>query len=735
MREYIHTVCKRSSKYYDRWVDSIISSFQKQGLGIGSLRHWAVDSVGVDAVKKIFCVNKVSYMDELFSTSLLECEVDEYYERYVRRLPIDKWDTIILKSFLGTGKTFRISELFRGDSYKRVLIVSARRTYSKSLHGELNANNFGFENYEYVTDYRELSNIPRLIIQVESLWKIGNEFHKYDLVILDEIESILYQLHSVQTNGVNLIANHEMMEKIVGTADKVIFADAFVTDRCLSFCKELRNIGRTIFINNTFQPYQRKAVFLLSTEKDKRIANLGGLYERITEALKKGLKIVIIWTSKKKGNEFIEKVLKPWGDNCPTWRFYSSDNSISNMTDLNDVGDSWKNVQCLMMTTSITIGINYDSKEFDSQFDEIFLYGTSASALPRDIAQALLRVRTLKNNKLTYVIDSRSPFKSDMMGKDAITHSLKDKVDDLISHHPLTRWASASLWVRLNHIYNENETNISRAEYQNVVEKYLLLSGYEIVREPHVSTDKIITLLSEDLGDKFANEWENIDEIDDYRARSINYSIRKGFASVEDKLMYRKWNFIQQFSELIDKRMLREWWDKFFLNGNDKQFWNIVREKRMTVDALVKKEADMRYAIMASGTIKAHGVLERFLKIVDMKCSQDEKVIDMDVLESLGAVLEPFEEELRDGLGLRKSQRKKKEWTVANTIEIIGTVLKNWGCCDVESVDSRKQINKKRERLYTLKINSNNKLWGNILDDHNVLYCDEIEDDECLIKL
>jgi hypothetical protein len=177
-------------------------------------------------------------------------------------------------------------------------------------------------------------------------------------------------------------------------------------------------------------------------------------------------------------------------------------------------------------------------------------------------------------------------------------------------------------------------------------------------------------------------------------------------------------------------------WDKFFVNGNDKQFWNIVREKRMTVDSLVKKEADMRYAIMASGTIKAHGVLERFLKMVDMKCSQEEKVIDMDVLEELGVVLEPFEEELRDGLGLRKSQRKKKEWTVANTIEIIGTVLKNWGCCDVENV-IKKTRNKNRDfiRLYTLKINSGNKLWANILDKCNIMGYEEIREEECLIKL
>jgi hypothetical protein len=250
-----------------------------------------------------------------------------------------------------------------------------------------------------------------------------------------------------------------------------------------------------------------------------------------------------------------------------------------------------------------------------------------------------------------------------------------------------------------------------------------------------VSTDKIITLLSDDLGDKFANEWENIDDIDDYRARSINYSIRKGFATVEDKLMYKKWMFIQQFSEVINKRLLREWWDKFFVNGNDKQFWNIVREKRMTVDSLVKKEADMRYAIMASGTIRAHDVLGRFLKIVDMKCSQEEKVIDMDMLEGLGAVLEPFEEELRDGLGLRKSQRKKKEWTVANTIEIIGTVLKNWGCCDVESVCDRPRIGGKQIRVYTLKINNNNRIWDNILNEYNNLYYEEIQNEECLIKL
>ncbi len=112
---------------------------------------------------------------------------------------------------------------------------------------------------------------------------------------------------------------------------------------------------------------------------------------------------------------------------------------------------------------------------------------------------------------------------------------------------------------------------------------------------------------------------------------------------------------------------------------------------------------------------------QRFLKIVGMKHSQENIVIGAETLEEIGAELCKAEKEIREGLGLRASQRKTKDWKVSNTIDFIKVVLESWGCCNVESVLSRPRINGKQIKQYSLSINSSNMIW-NRLYNANINY-------------
>ena len=85
-------------------------------------------------------------------------------------------------------------------------------------------------------------------------------------------------------------------------------------------------------------------------------------------------------------------------DNSISMKFYQGKDKES-LHDLSNVEESWKNVQVLMYTSTITVGVNYNIPDC---FDAIYVYGSSSGCSARDIIQATMRVRHVKENKLHF---------------------------------------------------------------------------------------------------------------------------------------------------------------------------------------------------------------------------------------------------------------------------------------------------------------------------------------------
>ena len=722
MSALIHAVCNRGNNYSRRWVCNIISGWKYGAINLGSLIKWASDG-GIEPVKEVLKQNKVNYNQELFTCHMTPHKHTSLSKRYLGNSVrfTEGVDTIIIKSHLGTGKTVAISDIISGLGSNRILIISPRKSYTYSQQGSLP----DFTSY-LDKPFGDLAHVSRLIIQVESLHRIGAGFKKYDLVILDEIESILNQLHSVKTNAGNLICNHEVLGLAVSTASNVIAADAFISDRTFNFSASLRSAESTHYFENTFNPYERTAILLRGVEKDVRVANIGGFCERICEALREGKKIVVVWTSKRRGDWFVKNFLSDSDSAAYSWLFYNSASSKEDQAGLKNVNETWKEVQCLMMTTSVTVGISYDPKVADMEFDEAFLYGSSSSAMPRDIAQALFRVRSLKANKLTYIVDTRVSYGgSELRGFSNIWNELVKKENRLIRDHPVVKWTTCPEWARYNFCYCENEERTARAEYKVVLEEYLVRSGYRLTEEVHIPSEKVAAIGVSPLENKEALMWENIDVISDAAADDIHRAMKCGEASQEDMLCWKKWRFIGEFRSGCDEAVLEELWGRFFESGCEGRFWNVVIEKRMSVRDVAATEALKRYGCMAGDAIVKREVLGKFLKIMGMRHSQEAVVIGAERLEEIGAALAKVEREVREGLGMRASRSKGKEWKVANTIDFVMAVLEGWGCGTVESVMTQPRINGIQVRKYTLHINQDNTFWDNIVN-YNVDYSENL---------
>jgi hypothetical protein len=720
MRSHIHSVCSRGANYDYAWVEGILRGFRYSGFTIGSLIRWAQGENGErkNEVEKIMETFLQSYDQELFHTGMKPVQSITIHQRYLGQIGFESGsDTLLIQSHLGTGKTVSITNLIRLEQYKRILIISPRKSYTYSQLGQFANDRSGLlpPLESYLDHTGPLADFPYLIVQVESLHRVGEWFQPYDLVIMDESESILNQLHSIMTHGDNLINNHQVMELIMRTAGKVILADAFMTDRSFHFVKELRGVDRVRYLENTYQPYEREAIQLVGAEENR--ADLPVFCERILKALRAGKRIVVLWTSKQVGEDFVKDyLLRDPATKEAVWRFYHSDTSKEDQLGLRDVEETWSKVQCVMMTTSITVGISYDPRIEEVEFDEAFLYGTSATALPRDIAQALLRVRVLKSNRLTYVTNL-STYAVEECGFTNVCNLLATKETHL---HPLAKWTLCPPWAKWNYVWNENERRCSCTYYRNVLERYLSMSGYTLTKEECHLNDIVVErewTAEEEVDDEYSvsSAWDDIANITREDAEAIKRTLlRGGKADIDPRqqLEYKKWLFRSQFVKDCDEDIMKGRWEHF-LNDAD-SFWNVVMERRWSLEEMIQMEAKKRYAIMTSGRIKKRETMERFLGLMGMKHSQEKVEIDGDVLEQLGVVLEKEEMELREGLGLRASRRKDGTWKITHTIDLIKVMMEEWCGGGVETIAKSTKKGGHYKRSYNIILNNNSKFWNHI---------------------
>ena len=147
----------------------------------------------------------------------------------------------------------------------------------------------------------------------------------------------------------------------------------------------------------------------------------------------------------------------------------------------------------------------------------------------------------------------------------------------------------------------------------------------------------------------------------------------------------------------------------------------------MTMGKIVRGEARRRFAPMVTHRIKRREALERFLGILGLTHSQEAAVLSHEQLVALGEPLQAAEKAIRDGMGLRASQRKG-EWKVGNTMDLIRVILEEWGGGTARSERKQVKNNEKVKREYTVYLNEKNVFWDSIKDSNTKM-------DDFIIKL
>lgn len=277
-------------------------------------------------------------------------------------------DCLVVKSAMGTGKTKAMIDWVVKNPKARVLFVS----YRVSLVTELSRKIPGALLY---TDPKAKKggciSGQRLVVQIDSLHLVCGTFDK---LIIDEA---LYSFDHLCEFVKNAPDCYDALVHYIKDAKNVVLLDAFMENYV---CEFVERLGRKVWREeNTFMPHKGKTTcFLLDTKE----ASQNVLFS----ALEKDENVVFVSNSKKRV-DVVSHVASRKGID-----------TLSHTSDSNEHIDTteWGKYQLLAFSPTISAGVSYEEKHFDS----CHAHFTSLSAGAHSSAQMLGRVRDLKKKEI-----------------------------------------------------------------------------------------------------------------------------------------------------------------------------------------------------------------------------------------------------------------------------------------------------------------------------------------------
>jgi len=317
-----------------------------------------------------------------------------------------KKKNIFIQSQTGSGKTEALIKYINkfNNKYNTILFITFRKSFTSDLIKRLNNNlkNIKFDDYR---NFKKENIIKSnyLICQLESIHKLD---HRYDLIIIDEIESILNQFHSINDMSFfNIIA--DTFKILLRNSKKNIFMDALLSKDCVNLINLIcKTTNEDNFIYS--HPYKKDKGILLFNEEDKfiKLINDYKLYNDLNEKdkkrylknnndlkdFKKSNKIYVYLTNSIKRSEFIYELLinlKIY----PKSRILLLNSKTENKEEIFKNIDNYistHHIKFIISTTSLSAGV-----DIKHQIYQLFVYYHDFHGM--ELIQQINRFRNIEN--------------------------------------------------------------------------------------------------------------------------------------------------------------------------------------------------------------------------------------------------------------------------------------------------------------------------------------------------
>ena len=176
-----------------------------------------------------------------------------------------------IKSPCYSGKTDSLKKIIKKFKQKKILFISYRISLSIDLMNS-------FKHFDFKTYWDKDYSADRLIIQAESLTRISQnnfideyteQIKKYDLITIDETESVLHQFSSPTFKNQSK-QTFEYFTELLKFSNKCIFLDGDISDRGYSFINCISN--KQINIVNNIK--MEKKIYNVVNERNQYITSI-----------------------------------------------------------------------------------------------------------------------------------------------------------------------------------------------------------------------------------------------------------------------------------------------------------------------------------------------------------------------------------------------------------------------------------------------------------------------------
>lgn len=713
---YLHDMYRHQTEPVESSFKHFITANQYTALDFGRLCKYACGHKDFKAFKasKEHKLRAKEWIDTMKQRAVESVTMNDHDgmilsdEEYVNKAIYDKKKCTIVQAGLGRGKTYSVLEHIRSIHYDRIIIITPRKSFAKSMLARFNASSkYDFD--LYMTVKRGVIDSDYLVIQTESLHRL--DLSKYtkngrSLLLCDEISSILFQMAS-STHGKNLPKNFTALTHLFTRSSKVICCDAFIHAREVHFMSTIFKKGDVGIYKYTRSlrsrsavPCDSDAIFIDNLKKD----------------LKKGKRIYLYSTSKTKLEKMILPAVYSVIDSSLIKTYFSNNGE---KLDLSNINDEWQKYKIICCTATITIGCNFDVKDV---FDKVYIFANAAAKnLVRDVFQSSYRVRHLNDNQIVYRLDDR------VFGKDHFlpltargVHDAHVKRvgyfeklfgDDFFSRNCIEKIKMEKNFKYL-HIQNELEQNVSVWCLRELFEKYLKMCNYEVIEELKKVKDTPKPILVPKIRPKYIEVKPLLqDEVIELKLKK-----KKDGISEEENYQLEKYHFTNYIIYTpdvlsIEPEAKEHMWQVYINYGQNK--FNQIRYEKGIVQKLIDYQSgykDDQYIEKQDDVMLMYPLVGEIVHFFRLKHSQDTKtpITEKDLIRSI-----PFFEEKWDEFHgvfkLRDQRKSKKGLTVRNVTELLKKILGQWGWTLIKKSNTGKG---KKHKNATYHLYTDNPFYG-----------------------
>ncbi len=326
--------------------------------------------------------------DELHDIRVNNTEqvMDEVYtQSSMRQYPMNK-PIVLVKANPGVGKTVELENLTKQiPADKRILIVSYNVTLCKKYHATF--EKYGFKLYNDM-NYEDFQNQHRIIICLDSIYKIPLNNDEFDYVFIDECLSVFEHFSSSVmrevTQNIDTLTSILMQTKYMYLIDANVDSNMIVDS--VKWLEKKKDV-KSYWIHNQFLRETNRKVHFMNNNVD-----VDTQISHVISLLSKNKKVVCPCSSKMMVDTLYETASKLM-PHLKVKKYNSESSRVQLYEDSLNPNEAWNDIDLLIYSPTISAGVSFEQRRFDVLVG--FFESSMSYASVNNCFQQLFRVRQL----------------------------------------------------------------------------------------------------------------------------------------------------------------------------------------------------------------------------------------------------------------------------------------------------------------------------------------------------